>query len=120
MAEIVRTEACEACHACRFGQQEKVYVDVGGLDCDVGDEVELEIGDGSFSKLSAIVYGIPIAFFLAALFAGRAFTSSEYVQCVCAFAGLALGLIVIKLVDRYINRCGRYAIGIKKCRRNGE
>lgn len=120
MAEVVRSEACQSCRACRFGQEERVYVDLGSLKCSAGDEVELDLDDRSFSKASVMAYGIPVALFFALLFASRAVTSNEYIQALLALAGLALGLACVRIIDKYIKASGRYAPKVTISRRNGE
>lgn len=120
MAEVVRSEACQQCRACQFGQQEKVYVDLGNLSCREGDQVEIDLDDAKFSKASVIAYGIPVAFFFAALFLARAFTSLEYIQALAAIAGVGLGLICVRCIDRYIKAGGKYSPKVTISRRNGE
>ena len=99
MAEVTRSEACQSCHACRFGQQEKVYVAVDGLVCEEGDEVEIELDNGEFSRASFVAYGVPVISCVALLFLSRLFTRAEGVQALFAAAGLALGLLFVKLFD---------------------
>lgn len=119
MAEVVRSEACQTCHACKFGQEERVYVDLGKLKCAIGDEVELELDDSSFSKASVIAYGVPVALFFAGLLISGRFTSADYVQGVCALAGLAIGLAIVKISEKYIKASGRYAPKVRISRENG-
>ena len=108
MAEVVRSEACQQCRACNFGQQERVYIDIGALKCAEGDSVTVDIDEGSVSRASVLVYGIPIA----ALFAGRVIgalvSKTDYVQALCALAGLAVGLAAIKILDKKLKRTGKY------------
>lgn len=120
MAEVVRSEACQHCRACQFGQEERVYVELGSLDCKVGDEVELDLDDSSFSKVSVMAYGIPVALCFALLFASRMFTSNEIIQAIMAFAGIGLGLICVRCIDRYIKAGGKYSPKVTISRRNGE
>lgn len=120
MAEIVRSEACQSCRACRFGQEERVYVDVGSLECKAGDQVVLEMDDRSFSKASVMAYGVPVALFIAMLFASRTLTSNEYFQTLLALVGLGLGLICVRIIDKYIKESGRYAPRVTISRGNGE
>lgn len=108
MAEVVRSEACQQCRACNFGQQERVYIEVGDIKCAEGDEVFIEIHDGSVSKASVMAYGLPVATLFAGLLIGSAFTDKDYIQALCAAAGLAIGLAVIKIIDKRIKKSGKY------------
>ena len=37
MAEVVRAEACQQCHACQFGQKERMLVELPEGDYHAGD-----------------------------------------------------------------------------------
>jgi len=108
MAEVVRSEACQQCRACNFGQQERVYIDIGSLKCAEGDEVTIEINDGSVSKASVMTYGLPVATLFVGLVIGSAVSGRDYIQALCALGGLAIGLALVKLIDRRIKKSGRY------------
>ena len=108
MAEVVRTEACQSCRACNFGQQERVYIDVSGVSCREGDTVDIEIHDSAVTKASAMAYGLPVAALFAGLLIGAAVSDTDYIQALCAAGGLAAGLALVKLIDRRIKRSGRY------------
>ena len=108
MAEVVRNEACMSCRACNFGQQERVYIEVGKTDCREGDIVDIEIHDGAVTKASAMAYGLPVLTLFIGLFIGGAVSEKDYIQALFAAAGLAVGLIAIKLFDRKIRHTGRY------------
>lgn len=108
MAEVVRSEACQQCRACNFGQQEHVYIDVGSVQCAEGDEVTIEIHDGSVSKASVMAYGLPVITLLTGLFIGSMFSDVDYIQALCALAGLGVGLAVVRIIDRRIKKTGKY------------
>jgi len=99
MAEVVRTEACQQCHACQFGQTERVYVDLPKGNYREGDMVTLELSEASFSKASLIAYGLPIALLFLGLVVSSAFTDTDWVMAIGAVAGLAVGLGIIKLIS---------------------
>lgn len=120
MAEVIRSEACQTCHACKFGQQEKVYVDLGRLKCEPGDVVEIELDDKNFSMASVIAYGLPVLLFFAMLFISRSFTTNEYFQALWALGGLLAGLLCVKIIDRYVKAGGRYTPRVTLHRGNGE
>ena len=66
MAEVVRTEACQQCHACQFGQKERMLVELPEGNYAVGDTVELSLPDARFARASLLAYALPVA----TLFAG--------------------------------------------------
>ncbi len=108
VAEVVRPEACQACRACNFGQQERVYIEVGNIDCREGDEVSIEIHDGAVTKASAVAYGIPVAMLFAGLLFSGLLTDKDWLQAIFAVAGLCIGLAAVKLFDLKIRKTGRY------------
>lgn len=108
MAEVVRSEACQSCRACNFGQQERVYIDIGALNCAEGDRVYIDIEDGSVSLMSLVAYGIPAAMFFAGLLLGAAVTHRDYLQALCALIGLGAGLLAVKIIEKIMKRSGRY------------
>lgn len=119
MAEVVRSEACQECHACKFGQQEKLYLELGGLDCREGDKVTLEIDEGNLSRASILAYGIPVATFFIGLFAGSLVSKRDLLQALFAFGGLAIGLLAVKLVDKKAKKSGRFTPRVRIDRENG-
>ena len=108
MAEVVRSEACQACRACNFGQQERVYIDIGDLQCAEGDRVTVDIDEGSVSRASVVAYGLPVAALFAGLMLGTLISGRDYVQALCALAGLAAGLAAVRILDKKLKKTGRY------------
>ena len=108
MAEVVRSEACQACRACNFGQQERVYIDIGDLQCAEGDRVTVDIDEGSVSRASVVAYGLPVAALFAGLMLGALISGRDYVQALCALAGLAAGLAAVRILDKKLKKTGRY------------
>ena len=106
-AEVVRSEACQSCHACQFGQQERVYVDVD-IPCKEGDTVIIELDNGKFSKASLIAYGIPVLMCFVALFAASLFTENELIQAAFALFGLVIGLTAVRIFEKKARRSGSY------------
>lgn len=118
MAEVVRSEACQACRACNFGQQERVYIDIGTLKCAEGDTVTIDIDEGSVSRASVVAYGIPVASLFAGLLIGALVTDTDYIQAICALAGLIIGLAVVKYLDVILKKTGRYTPRVSLSRKN--
>ena len=105
---MVRSEACQACRACNFGQQERVYIDIGDLQCAEGDRVTVDIDEGSVSRASVVAYGLPVAALFAGLMLGTLISGRDYVQALCALAGLAAGLAAVRILDKKLKKTGRY------------
>lgn len=100
MAEVIRQEACQSCHACQFGQQERVLVELPeGKAFQEGETIVLELEDGLLSKAVLLAYVLPLALLLAGLFLG-ARLGGEGVQALCALAGLGLGLLAVRWISR--------------------
>ena len=108
MAEVVRSEACQQCRACNFGQQERVYIDIDGVKCAEGDTVYIEIHDGSVTKASFMAYGLPVAGLFLGLIIGSSVSGTDYIQALCALAGAAVGLAGVKLIDRHVKNRPEY------------
>lgn len=108
MAEVTRGEACQSCRACNFERHERVYIDVGALDCAEGENVYIDIEDGEVSRMSLAAYGLPAALFLACLLIGAVVTDSEYLQALCAFIGLCAGMLGLRVIEKHIRRGGRH------------
>ncbi len=115
MAEVVRSEACQSCRACNFGQQERVYIEVGNTNCREGDDVTIEIHDGAVTKASAMAYGIPVVMLFAGLLAGGCVSDKDYIQAIFAVIGLGLGLLAVKVMDRRIRKSGKYSPRVTLC-----
>ncbi|MDL2206593.1 SoxR reducing system RseC family protein, partial [Eubacteriales bacterium OttesenSCG-928-N13] len=60
MAEVIRPEACEACHACKYGRTERRLMALPSGDFREGDQVELNLPDGKVGIASLLAYGIPL------------------------------------------------------------
>lgn len=99
MAEVVRTEACQQCRACQFGQKDSVLLELPEGDYRVGDTVEITLNERSFTRATLLAYALPVATLLLALAAASLLGLSEGVQALCALGGLAAGLGVIKLLE---------------------
>ena len=108
MAEVVRSEACQACRACNFGQQERVYIDIGSLKCCEGDIVTVEIDEGRVSIASVMAYGVPVIALFGGLFIGAFVSESDIVRALCAVAGLVVGLVAVRIMDKKLKAKGSF------------
>ena len=115
VAEVIRPEACAQCRACRYGQSERVLVPLPEGDYAVGDRIELELDEASFSKASLLAYAFPIALFLAGLFGARLFTDSEPIMALSAFALLGIGLMIMRLLEPRLKKSGKFTPAARKC-----
>lgn len=99
MAEIIREEACASCRACRFGQEERLLMELpDDKDYCEGETIRLEMPDGDFSRGIILAYALPLVCMLAGLFAFSGF-AGEGVQAIGALAGLGVGLLIVRLVS---------------------
>ena len=90
MAEVLREEACQSCRACRFGQVERVLVELPqGSEYREGETIELEVPDGTVSRGALLAYALPLAAMLAGLFLGARWLASRwgFSWCACFPAG---------------------------------
>lgn len=96
-----RPDACEKCGACGGKTHEQAITLKG--EAQVGDWVKVELPDGRFLNATAIAYLIPLACFLAGLFAGYLLSGqNELVAFAASLTGLGLSLLILKLADRRI------------------
>ena len=108
VGEVVRSEACARCGACKHGMEEKRYYPLPEGDWHEGDQVTLSLPDGAAFAAGALAYGIPLAGVLAGLAVGALLGLADLWQGVAALVGLALGGIVLKLLDPKLKRSGRF------------
>ncbi len=71
-----------------------------GLDVSAGDRVEVEIRPVSPGKAGLLLYGLPLAAFLAASLGVYAATGSENASAVSGFSALAAAFLILFLVER--------------------
>ena len=117
MAEVVRTEACQQCRACQFGQTASVRVELPEGDFHPGDTVELTLEEGRFTRASLLAYGLPVLLLFAGLLAADFFGLTEVWQAVCALAGLGIGLLIIKILEP---RLRQLRPGVRPCEKREE
>jgi len=102
MAEIVRTEACQQCRACQFGQTERILLPLPKGKYRAGDTVSVSLPESKFTQASIIAYALPVLFMFAGLLIPNLLGFGEGVQAIGAICMLAAGLGLVKLLDRKI------------------
>ena len=114
MGEVVRTEACQQCRACQFGQKERMLMELPPGDFRPGDVVEIELSEKKFTQASIIAYALPVALLFVGLIVSSLLDATEAVQAASALGMLLVGLGIIKLLDKRIRRSG-FAPRIHPC-----
>ncbi len=99
-----RKSACDSCHMCavtRDGMKVQIVID-NTLDANVGDFVEVQMGDKFVVTAALIVYVIPLL--LTAIGIGVGTLLGELAQILLAVGGLVLGFVIAFLLDRFVIR----------------
>ncbi len=104
VAEVVRTEACQQCRACQFGQTESILLELPKGNFHPGDQVELTLEEGRFARASLLAYALPVLLLFVGLLAAAFLNFPEIWQAACALAGLGLGLLIIKILEPRLRR----------------
>ncbi|MBO4554532.1 MAG: SoxR reducing system RseC family protein [Clostridia bacterium] len=99
-----RRTACDSCHMCavtRDGMKVEVVIE-NTLGANVGDFVEVEMGQKFVLTAAVIVYLIPLV--LVALGVGIGVLFRELVQVILAVVGLVVGFVIAFLLDKFVIR----------------
>lgn len=99
-----RRSACDKCHMCattKDGMKVEVVVE-NTLGANVGDFVEVEMGEKYVLTAAAIVYVIPLVLIGAGIGIGTLI--NELAQALLALAGLVVGFVIAILLDRLVIR----------------
>lgn len=99
-----RRSACDHCHMCavtKDGMKVEVCLD-NSLNANVGDFVEVEMGERYVLTAATIVYVIPLVLTGAGIGIGTLI--SELAQILMAFGGLILGFVIAFLLDKFVIR----------------
>ncbi len=99
-----RRSACDKCHMCattKDGMKVEVVVE-NTLGANVGDFVEVEMGERYVLTAAAIVYVIPLV--LVGVGIGIGTLINELAQALLALAGLVLGFVIAILLDKLVIR----------------
>jgi len=112
--QVVRTEACQSCRACQFGEKKEVLVPLQDGDFRAGDQIELEIPEGSTGLASLLSYGIPLVMLLIGLFVGGWIANllqwkQDLVQAGCALLFAAAGVLLLRRLEPKFRRSGRFS-----------
>lgn len=113
MGKVVRSEACQACHACDFGQKEEVLVDLPQGAYREGEEVELSLADNDVTLAALIAYGLPLLMFIAGLLAGGPLFDllgwpRELGQGLCALLLTLAAYLAIRRMERRFRKSRRF------------
>ena len=107
MAQVIRTResACSGdCHKCAGcgAQQETMILTVHNpIGARAGDLVVIESATGPVLKAAAMLYILPVVLFLASYLAGEHLCSKGPLV---GIFGIILGLVLVKLYDRHLQR----------------
>lgn len=99
-----RRSACDKCHMCattKDGMKVEVVVE-NTLGANVGDFVEVEMGEKYVLTAAAIVYVIPLVLIGAGIGIGTLI--NELAQALFALGGLIIGFVIAILLDRLVIR----------------
>ena len=99
-----RRSACDKCHMCattKDGMKVEVVVE-NTLGANVGDYVEVEMGEKYVLTAAAIVYVIPLVLIGAGIGIGTLI--NELAQALFALGGLIIGFVIAVLLDRLVIR----------------
>lgn len=99
-----RRSACDKCHMCattKDGMKVEVIVE-NTLGANVGDYVEVEMGEKYVLTAAAIVYVIPLVLIGAGIGIGTLI--NELAQALFALGGLIIGFVIAVLLDRLVIR----------------
>lgn len=102
--QFERHSACDKCHMCAVTKDTmKVEVTLDNtLGANVGDFVEVEMGERYVLTAAAIVYVIPLV--LIGVGIGLGTLISELAQVLMALGGLIIGFAIAILLDKFVIR----------------
>jgi len=108
-AEVIRVREsacsgdCHKCSGCGSSQQTMMILAENPIGARVGDWVVIEAKSGAVLKAAVMLYIVPLVLFIAGYLFG------EYLWhkgVLFALAGLLLGLILVKLLDKHMTKKG--------------
>jgi positive regulator of sigma E activity len=102
---------CEHCSAhgiCNWtGNKLRRVLAVNEAGAAAGDTVMLETTEGTGAASNILVFGLPAALMLAGVLVGGLVLKKDLWSGILAGAGLAVGIVVLKLIDTSVSRSGR-------------
>ncbi|MFC1480028.1 SoxR reducing system RseC family protein [Candidatus Omnitrophota bacterium] len=110
--EVVPHEACTKCCSCRASALRHLTVsgeNAQGLA--VGDRVELDIDPSVMTRVYIFLYAIPLAAFVATVFALYAFLRSPVLS---AFGGLLATVVTYLFVGRYAGKTPNLSVKVTR------
>ena len=113
-AQVIRSEACAQCRACRFGQSEEVLCDLPEGDFKAGDMVEITLSDHALTKASLLAYGVPLLCLVAGLLLGHLVFEAEALQALIAAVFTLLGLVWLALGEKKRRRKREFECAAQK------
>lgn len=108
-AEVLRVREsacsgdCHKCSGCGSSQQNMVIHVENPIGARVGDWVVIEAKSGAVLKAAVMLYIVPLVLFIAGYLLGEHLWQSGILF---ALAGLLIGLILVKLLDRHMTKKG--------------
>ncbi len=112
MAEVktIKSEACAGCSAkgfCHDAGREMTVSVRNSANARPGDRVRLEIATGAYIKAMLLLYIVPVACLLAGAAIGLPL-GGEDAAALCALAGLALSVVVVRVKGRRMGTMSAY------------
>jgi sigma-E factor negative regulatory protein RseC len=108
-AEVLRVREsacsgdCHKCSGCGSSQQTMVICAENPIGAKVGDWVVIEAKSGAMLKAAVMLYIVPLVLFIAGYLLGEHLWQSGILF---ALAGLLIGLVLVKLLDRHMTKKG--------------
>ena len=108
-AEVLRVREsacsgdCHKCSGCGSSQQTMVICAENPIGAKVGDWVVVEAKSGAVLKAAVMLYIVPLVLFIAGYLLGEHLWQSGILF---ALAGLLIGLVLVKLLDRHMTKKG--------------
>ena len=108
-AEVIRVREsacsgdCHKCSGCGSSQQTILIRAENPIKAKAGDWVVIEAKSGAVLKAAVMLYIVPLVLFIAGYLAGEHLWQRGILV---ALAGLLVGLVLIKLMDRHMTKKG--------------
>jgi sigma-E factor negative regulatory protein RseC len=111
--EFASSAACAQCGACSRASSGRMVTEAdNAIGAKVGDTVAVEISPVVLTLFPLVAYGFPVIMFFIGMAAGSFF--SETAAIIAGLIFLVAGLLLTKLIDKYITRQKRFRSNIKR------